>query len=72
MVTVSADITDYMRNYLKNLIDVGEYKSYGDIFRDMIREKMDYKKEDFNNWYIEKEDNKTKQQILFLKKKGLI
>lgn len=72
MVTVSADVTDYMKNYLEKLIETGRYKSYGDLFRDMIREKMDSEKEDFANWYIEKEDKQTKKQILYLKEKGLI
>ena len=72
MVTVSADVTDFMKNYLEGLIETGRYKSYGDLFRDMIREKMDSEKEDFANWYIEKEDKQTKEQIIYLKKKGLI
>ena len=72
MVTLSADVTPKMKKWVNAQVQEGLYKSQGDVVRDALRRLMlRSEAADFKSWTLNKEDQKAKEQIAYLLKKGM-
>ncbi len=76
MVTLSADITTDMMQWIENRMRSGMYKSRSEIVRELFREKMlsseAQELQNFRQWEAESEEKKAREQIKYLKSKGLL
>ncbi|MFH1234097.1 MAG: hypothetical protein V1493_00590 [Candidatus Diapherotrites archaeon] len=76
MVTLSADITADMMQWIENRMRGGMYKSRSEIVRELFREKMlsseAQELQKFRQWEADSEEKKAREQAKYLKSKGLL